>query len=478
MKKIDKLVLGKFIGPFIVTFFITLFIIVMQFLWKYIDDLVGKGLEWHIVAELIFFASASFVPLALPLAVLLSSIMTLGDFGENYELVAAKSSGVSLLRFMAALIVAVLFISAGAFVFSNNILPQANLKFATLLYDVRHQKPALNIKEGVFYNEIEGYSIRVGKKSPDNKTIEDIIVYDHSSGKGNDNVLIAEKGEMFTTEDGRYLVLRLYDGKQYSEMKTQGVETGIENLRTYFTKWEKFFDLTQFALQRTDEKFWKKHYEMLNVSQLQRSIDTINTEIARRKKVFAQNLSQYYSFRRINADSVFHANNLLTDSCYLLQPDTLPAARKAEMLKKALATARSVKSIAGVSDRDVHYRAKSRVKHALAWHRKFTLAVACIVLFFIGAPMGAIIRIGGLGMPLVVAVLFFVVFHVLTMTGQKVAEESAITAFEGSWLATAVLLPMGIFLTYKAMRDSVIFNAGRYVHFVQSLTRWIQSIGN
>jgi len=478
VKKIDKLVLSKFIGPFIVTFFITLFIIVMQFLWKYIDDLVGKGLEWHIVAELIFFASASFVPLALPLAVLLSSIMTLGDFGENYELVAAKSSGISLLRFMAALVVAVLFISIGAFIFSNNILPQANLKFATLLYDVRHQKPALNIKEGIFYNEIEGYSIRVGKKEPDNKTIYDILVYDHTSGKGNDNVLIAEKGEMFMTKDNRYLVLRLFEGKQYSEMKSQGLETNLENLRTYFTKWEKYFDLSQFTLQRTDEKFWRKHYEMLNVTQLQHSIDTIKNEIQRKKAVFAENLNQYYSFKRINADSLFHEKNLSTDECFITRMDTLSKIAKEEVVKRSLASARSVKSISGVADRDVHYRTKSQIRHELAWHRKITLSVACFVLFFIGAPMGAIIRIGGLGMPLVISVLFFVVFHVLTMTGQKVAEESALTAMEGSWMATAVLLPMGIFLTYKAMRDSVLFNAGKYYYLVRLLTRIAHKIGS
>lgn len=477
MKKIDKLVLGKFIGPFIITFFITLFIIVMQFLWKYIDDLVGKGLEWHIVAELIFFASASFVPLAIPLAMLLSSIMTLGDLGENYELVAAKSSGISLLRVMASLIAAAVVISVGAFFFSNNLLPQANLKFATLLYDVRHQKPALNIKEGVFYNEIEGYSIRVGKKEPDNKTIYDILIYDHTSGKGNDNVLIAKKGEMFTTADGRYLVLRLFDGKQYSDMKTQGMESNIENLRTYFVKWEKYFDLSQFTLQRTDEKFWRKHYEMLNVRQLQNSIDTIQAEINKKKETFAENLAQYYSFSGLNFDSVASATgSALSVSATL--PDSIPKMEQLQILKKALGIARSVKSIAGVADRDINYRAKSEIKHELAWHRKFTFSVACIVLFFIGAPMGAITRIGGLGMPLVISVLFFVVFHVLTMTGQKVAEENVLSAFAGSWLATLVLLPVGIFLTYKAMHDSVIFNAGSYLKSLRLTKRFTQLFGN
>jgi len=469
LKKIDKLVLGRFIGPLILTFCITLFIIVMQFLWKYIDDLVGKGLEWHIIAELIFYASASFVPLALPLAVLLASIMTMGNFGENYELVAAKSSGVSLLRFMRALIVAVVLLSMSAFFFSNNILPQANLKMYMLLYDVRHQKPALNIKEGVFYNEIEGYSIKVGKKHPNNKTIEDIIVYDHTSGRGNDNVLIAEKGEMFTTADDRYMVLRLINGRQYSEMKPEKAVNQYEHLRTTFKTWEKYFDLSQFNLQRTDERFWKRHYEMLNLRQLQKTIDSLEAQIASKQEGFASSLGQYYSFLRkdVSTGREIHPADFSLIAAY----NSLSEDEQKKILNRALGSARSVKSFAGVADRDLAYKKKSLVKHQLVWHRKFTFSIACVVLFFIGAPLGAIIRIGGLGMPLVVSVLFFVVFHVLTMTGQKVAEEGVLTAMQGSWLATVVLLPFGILLTYKSMHDSALLNLDWYYSLVN---RFIQ----
>ncbi|HXH17666.1 MAG TPA: LptF/LptG family permease [Chitinophagales bacterium] len=466
MKKIDKLVLGRFIGPFILTFFITLFIIVMQFLWKYIDDLVGKGLEWQIIAELIFYASASFVPLALPLAVLLSSIMTMGSFGENYELVAAKSSGISLVRFLAPLIAAVVLISTGAFFFSNNLLPQANLKMYTLLYDVRHQKPALNIKEGIFYNEIEGYSIKVGNKEPDNKTIEDIIVYDHTSGKGNDNVLIAERGEMFTTADGRFMVLRLINGRQYSEMKPQTSQNNYEHLRTDFKKWEKYFDLSQFALQRTDEKFWRNHYEMLSLRQLRIKIDSMKSQLNEKEEGFAASLNEHYSsirlFSMMDSGKAFDTR-LLTDF------NSLRANEKSEVLKRALNSARSVKSLAGIADRDIKYKKRSLVRHELTWHRRFTFSAACIVLFFIGAPLGAIIRIGGLGMPLVISVLFFVVFHVLTMSGQKIAEEGVFSAAQGSWLATSLLLPIGIFLTYKSMRDSSLLNLDWYYSVVNRL---------
>jgi len=443
----------------------------MQFLWKYIDDLVGKGLEWLIIGELIFYASASFVPLALPLAVLLSSIMTMGNFGENYELVAAKSSGISLLRFMTSLIVAVIAISAGAFFFSNNILPQANLKMYMLLYDVRHQKPALNIKEGVFYDEIEGYSIKVGKKGEDNKTIEDIIVYDHTSGRGNDNVLIAEKGEMYTTNDGRFMVLKLNNGRQYSEMKPEKGVNEFEHLRTEFKTWEKYFDLSQFALQRSDEKFWRKHYEMLNLRQLQLTIDSLRELITVKKEDFATNLDQYYSFRLNNAHVLSQTKTQDGDSCFITKYMSFPDEKKAVVLKSALNVARTVKNLSGVAERDASNKQKNLVKHELAMNRKFTLSIACIVLFFIGAPVGAIIRIGGLGMPLVVAVLFFVVFHVLTMFGQKTAEEGVLTSAEGSWLATSVLLPAGILLTWKSMRDSALLNLDWYYSLVN---RFIQ----
>ena len=473
MKKVDKLVLSKFFGPFILTFLITLFIIVMQFLWKYIDDLVGKGLEWYIIAELIFYASASFVPLALPLAVLLSSIMTFGSLGENYELVALKSSGISLFRFMGSLIVAVVFISAGAFFFSNNILPVANLKFGTLLYDIRHQKPALNIKPGIFYNGIEGFNIKVGGKDSDNKTIHDIIVYDHTSGRGNDNVLIAEKGEMYSSEDDRYLILKLYNGKQYNEVKPESGKYEYEHMRTYFEEWEKYFDLSEFSLQRTDENFWKNHYQMLNLKQLQNSIDTLKKEMEARNENMRKNVNQYFSFLRYDRDSLL-PDSFLKDSPDQFaesKPEDLPLADRIIVIKRATSLARNVKSFVGIASRDNKYRTKNIIKHELAWHRKFTLSVACIVLFFVGAPLGAIIRIGGLGMPMLMSILFFVIFHVFTMSGQEIAEESAISPFLGMWMATIVLTPVGIFLTYKAMNDSSLLSIEWYYSFMKKIFR-------
>lgn len=467
MKKIDQLVVKTFAGPFLLTFFIALFIIVMQFLWKYIDDMIGKGLEWHLVLELIFFASASFVPLALPLAVLLSSIMTFGNLGEHYELVALKSSGISLFRFMQPLIITVIFLSLIAFYFSNNILPIANMKFGALLHDIRHQKPTLNIQPGVFYREIQGFSIRVADKDDDDKTVHDVMIYDFTSGRGNENMLIAKKGEMYSSEDRRFLYLKLFDGVQYQEVRQKGSTYNYEHNRTEFKEWEKVFDLSDFSMSRSDESLWKNHYQMMNISQLEQAIDTFNAEIEERKETLKNNLTTFFSFLKFNLDSVYKTSeNVLSDSAKLYVDDILNSIHfqpdKKEEISKALNSARNTKSYVGVAARDLDYRRKNLARHNVEWHRKFTLSVACIVLFFVGAPLGALIRKGGFGMPIFMSILFFVVFHVFSMSGEKIAEEGTISAFLGMWMAIFVLLPVGIFLSYKAMNDSPLLSMEWY----------------
>jgi lipopolysaccharide export system permease protein len=467
VKKIDFLVLKTFIGPFLLTFFITLFVIVMQFLWKYVDDMIGKGLEWNILLELIFFASASFVPMALPLAVLLSSIMTFGNLGESYELVALKASGISLFRFMQPLIITVLFISLSAFYFSNNILPIANMKFGALLHDIRHQKPALNIKPGIFYTEIQGFSIRVGEKEENNRNIGDVMIYDLSAGRGNDNVLVADKGEMYSSPDGRFLFLKLYDGVQYQEVRQKKPTNNFEHNRTYFKQWEKVFDLSDFSMTRSDESLWKNHYQMMNLSQLESSIDTLNKEIDERVSYLRGNLSGYFLFLKYNLDSVEQLadKNLspegkkYADSLLHMQP---AGKDHQQMLGQALNAARNIKSYTGVASRDMDYRKKSLARHEVEWHRKFTLSVACLVLFFCGAPLGALIRKGGFGMPIFMSIVFFVIFHVFSMSGERVAEEGSISPLMGMWMSIFVMLPIGIFLSYKAMNDSPLLGMEWY----------------
>ncbi len=456
MKRLDKLFLITFFPPFILTFFIALFVLLMQFLWKYVDDMIGKGLELHIIAELLFYASASMVPLALPLAILLSSIMTLGNLGERYELVAVKASGISLIKSMKILFIATFLISIFAFGFSNYYLPYANLKFGTLLYDVRQKRPALNIKEGVFYNEIEGYSIKIDKKDKDNKTIHNIIIYDHTSGRGNDNVTIAKRGEMYTAEDDQYLTIKLYDGWQYLEMPSKNPnKPGYEHLQTKFDRWEKILDLSSFNLTRIDESFFKDHYEMLNITQLEAALDSIKMKIEKRSDKLAGHISSFYYFTNRNIDSINYTG--ATDNTGTKFTEQFSDSIKKIVYPNASQSIRSVHDLISFAQRDYSIQHNLFVRHQIEWHRKFTLSIACLLLFLIGAPLGAIIRKGGLGWPLVLATLIFILYHIVSITGEKFARQEVLPPYQGMWMSSIALLPISLFLIYKIAVDPFTF---------------------
>jgi len=307
MKKLDWLVVKSFIGPFILTFFIAQFVLVMQFLWKYIDDLVGKGLDTWVLGKLLIYASASLVPLALPLAVLLASIMTFGAFGENYELTAVKSAGVSLLRFMFPLMIMVIGISIFALYFSNNILPQANLKFRALLYDITHQKPTVALKPGIFYSGIDGFFIKVTGKDDKTNTLNNITVYDHTSGRGDDHVITATKGSMNQDEEQMALTLHLENGRQYREIDPRdpnSKDNPYEMVSTSFQSWDKRFDLSQFKLTRTDENLFKGLKQMMNLQQLVGEIDTMKSDKRKLEKGLADYGRPYTNFKRYSFDTL------------------------------------------------------------------------------------------------------------------------------------------------------------------------------
>lgn len=463
MKKLDRLLLKSFAAPFIAIFFITLFVLVMQFLWKYVDDLVGKGLPAYEIAKLLFYASASMVPLALPLAVLLSSIMTIGTLGEHYELTTLKSSGVSLLRIIAPLMIVAVLISASAFVFSNYVLPVANLKFGSLLYDIRQQRPAVNIRQGIFYNDIDGYSIRVGSKDADNQTIHKILIYDHSSGRGNDYVITAKDGKMFMTEDKHFLVLQLFNGKQYQELAPASGKKSreFEQLRISFKEWKKVFDLSEFSLNRTDENLFKDNYQMQNLGQLQKSIDTLNQEL-HKTYLDAQAFSAtYFSFKRTNFDTLKRKAEML--------PADTASVDSFTIYNRALASARNIKGYLSISAKNLKFKNEVLRKFEIERQRKFSLSFACFVLFLIGAPLGAIIKKGGFGLPFVVSVFFFVLFYTLSIMGEKMAKEGVLSPFQGMWFSTVLLLPLAVFLVYKASLDSVLFNVDAYTGWLKKL---------
>lgn len=460
MKKLTLLVLRSFAGPLVLTFLIALFVLEMQFLWKYIDDLVGKGLDTWIIVQLMVYVSVTLVPLALPLAILLSSIMTFGNLAEQYELTACKAAGVSLQRVMRPLIVTAVLICCGAFLFSNYVLPIANLKMNALLYDVREQKPALLIKEGIFYNGIDGYSIKVGRKDPDGQTLHNMMIYDHSYNRGNTKLVIAERGTMKLSEDERYLLLTLNKGASYEEREDPKHPKARPLMRTEFDEERIRFDLSSFKLTRTNEQLFKDNYQMLNLKQLTRSADSISKSITTKEKQFSNHIAPIISadFAQLgrSAQPIRPAKDLLR---------SLPEEKRAAIASSALFGARNVKSMADDSKQDLQIKNKSLRKHRIEWHRKFTLSFACLILFFIGAPLGAIIRKGGLGMPVVVSILFFVTYHVISISGEKFAREGVIPPWRGMWTSSLVLLPIGIFLTYKATTDSALFDKEAYIRF-------------
>lgn len=438
----------------VLTFFIALFILVLQFVWKYVDDMVGKGFEWHVIMEILFYASLTFIPLALPLSVLLASLMTFGNLGENYELVAVKSSGISFRRAMLPLVITIVILSGCAFYFSNYILPIVNLKYGTLLFDIREKKPALNINEGIFYKELDGYVIRVGKKEKDGITIKNVMIFDHTENTGNNNMTIAESGKMEVTTNKRYLIFTLFNGYNYYEPLTDRNSANDKPLqRTKFDEEMRRIDLSELNMIRSKEDLFKDNYQMLNLVQLSDARDTLIMELTDRKfEIYQYLLRNFYFYSIIDTsliDTLNSSRNFLLD---------FPKKDQKEIIDLAINSARGVTQQLQYMEKEINVKKVVIAKFGIEWQRKFTLSIACLILFFIGAPLGAIIRKGGLGMPVVFSTLFFIVFHVISMSGEKFAREGILSPFEGMWISSLVFLPIGILLTISATTDSRVLN--------------------
>lgn len=439
----------------------------MMFIFKYIDDFVGKGLDVNILARLFFYFSLTTIPMALPLAILLSSLMTFGNLGENFELTALKSSGLSLQKIMTPLIFSTIFLSIAAFYFSNNILPYTNLKAGSLLYDIRESKPALLFKEGVFNNSIEGFSIRIGKKDMDGKTLREILIYDHRELQGNNVVLYAKSGKMEETVDKMFLVLTLNEGVSYKEMLDKPDQAKTHPLiRDKFEQRVIRFDLSEFKMSRTNEELFKSNHQMLNISQLNTVVDSLNNNQIQREKNFGKQLKQSYYARStaffLQADS---SKKTIPDSNYFSK---LAKLQQLNVIESASNSIRSAKAYTESLMSDYEAETYSKLRYLAEWHRKFTLSIACLVLFFIGAPLGAIIRKGGLGMPVVISVVFFIIFHILSIMGEKLSKEGEIPPYIGMWMATVILFPIGVFLTIKATSDSSLFDVNAYIEPIRS----------
>ncbi len=534
LKKIDKLLVQSFVPPFVVTFFIAQFVLVMQTLWVYVDDLAGKGLGFFLLVELVSYMAVSMVPLALPIAVLLSSVMVMGNMAERYELSSLKSAGVSLWRVMRPLFFTSVAIALFSFICSNYLIPVSNLKFKSRLYDIRKAKPALSLEEGVFNDDFQGYAIRIGKKLPDGRTIRDVMVYDHTSGSsGQLSAVVAREGEMFVTPDERFFVMHLRNGSEYMEPrpKYEGRRRNYPFVRVTFKEWQKVFDLSEFQLQRTDESLFKSHQTMLNVRQLRHAIDSIEQRRNDRIRTFSDNAARYFHLYKMESDttvvdtatevgqaSAAQAERKVlmraTDSSRVDTPrgtaaapavedsataarelaqrmqrartqppaiptgfvqqyegaldslesfiETFPEYRRVELADRAKSLARSLHSQVVSTIRIDEQMREAWVKHVFELHSKFSMAVACILFLFIGAPMGAIVRKGGFGYPILISILFFMLFMIITIFSKNIAERNVIHPVVAAWLSCIILFPIGLFLTWKAVNDSKLLNVDQW----------------
>ncbi|MFZ1527399.1 MAG: LptF/LptG family permease [Ferruginibacter sp.] len=464
IKKLDILILRSFLGPFVVTFFIALFVLMMQILWKYIDDLVGKGLDLVTIGKFVWYASASLISLAMPIAILISSIMTFGNLGESFELVAIKSAGISLLRFMRPIMFLAVIFSIITFFFANNVIPYANLKFVTLYNDIYLKKPAFDLKEGVFFTYIPNYAIKVGKKDADGKTIHNVLIYEQG-GILQDYTITAQDGEMKISDDENFLEFNLKDGYRYQE-RGNFSDTTTEYIRVGFKEFKKLFDLSVLKKTTTSDSVFRNNQKMLSARQLKKNIDSSSrmedSALARVRK----NFMNYLHYTNI-PDSVW--KKTAAEQPGFAIPDSVNNL----VNSKSVSMAELMKSSIGFGINELESTQRDIRFAKIELHRKFSFSLACIILFFIGAPLGSIIRKGGLGMPLVVAIIFFLLFHLLNMFGEKFVKESLLSPEVGMWLAIFVLTPIGAFLTYKAMHDSQLFNKEYYSRTFKKIRAFI-----
>lgn len=474
--------LQTFLPLFLMTFGICLFIVLMQFLWRYIDDMVGKGLGLSVLGEMFIYAALFLVPMALPLAILLASLMTFGNLGERLELLAMKSAGVSLIHIMRPLIITISIISIGAIFFQNNVMPVVQVKLYSLLYSMRQKSPELDIPEGVFYGEITGFNVYVKKKDNNTGLLKDMMIYDYSEGFNKVRVIVADSGRLKTSADKLFLVLSMYNGESFENLKDQGNTTSkaaVPYRRETF-KTKEILIAFDANFSRTDESFMQNQYMGKNLEDLQSSIDSMTVKLDSIKEINSKAIydASYKKSLTMNRPASetpqIPENNkkeqpapvvaLNFDSLYQAQPPS----GQATLLARAKSAAENVKAeyyfkAASVSDEAYKVR-----RHLTEWHNKFTIAFACLVFFFIGAPLGAIIRKGGLGMPVVISVILFIFYYIINNIGFKMARDGVWEAWQGMWLSSAVLAPLGIFLTYKAVNDSVILNSDTYLNAIKN----------
>jgi len=482
MKKMHWYLIKAFIGPFFLTFGIAMIVLILQFVWKWIDELVGKGLEFRVIIELLFYTSLGLVPLALILGVLLASIMSFGNLGEHNELTSMKASGISLFTSMKPVLIFVVFLTIAAFSFSNYVIPVTNLKFYTLLLDIRRQAPEFMVKEGKFNNGIEGYSIKVGSRSKDGKTFYDMMIYDHSQKMGNIGVTVADSCYMNVTEDGNYLILSLFSGFSYAEQLEDGRKFDKEKKplrRDEFSMQQLLFALPENELNRSGEDTYKDHYKMMSMAQLADTARAFSNEIEWRKKQAVEGMMQREILRFEDKTKVKSDTSYYPDTLKALYADSiigkLDLLDQQSSIKQAQIFARIVQNGVTTARENAESRTQWLNRHWIEWHRKLTISFACLVFFLIGAPLGAIIRKGGLGTPVVVSIVFFISWHIISLAGEKYARGGVLPVWEGMWGSTLILVPLGIFLTFKSTMDSAMMTKETYTIFVRKIVDFFKA---
>ena len=458
MKIIYRYLFKKFLGPFALTFFFALFILLMQFLWKYVDDLVGKGLEVGIILELLFYASATFVSMAVPLAVLLSSLMTFGSLGEQYEIIAMKSAGISMNKLITALSICVFCIACSSFWFSNKVAPKSYYKFKVLLRNVMDQKPTLSIEEGIFYQGFDNYIMRVGKKDRNNTDIYDVILFDHTKGQGqgNSTYTYAKRGKMQMTDDKKYMLFYLYEGFYWDESPSSNAEYPL--VRSNFLEKYKRFDISSFQFEKSDDDFYANTAPSLSNAEIVRMIDSTKMTLKQTDDdLFANCLFTMNYFRNYVMPDT--SSFLKKSALFTVSYDKMNNDEKLEIINRALMQKNELMNYVNSSGEYKKYLYSSIDSYKTDWYKKYVLAIACILFFFIGAPLGSIIRKGGVAVPLVITVLFFVIYFIISVFGEKIAKGGAVQVWIGMGLSTFILIPICIFLTYQASVDSALLSS-------------------
>ncbi|NOT76419.1 MAG: YjgP/YjgQ family permease [Cyclobacteriaceae bacterium] len=509
MKKIDKLILTSFLGPFILTFLVVVFILLLQHMLKYFDDIIGKDLGWDVVGALLFYFAIFMTPLALPLAVLLSSLITFGNLSEHFEITAIKSLGISLSRALVPIFFFVVFLTCFAFYVNNNVVPKAALEAYSLMYDIKQKKPALDLEEGTFYSGIPEISIKVGKKFKDGSSLKNVIIYDHRGMTGNKKVTIADSGRMFTILNDQYLKLELYDGYDFTEGTSNHAQTGsansAESLRkTKFGKMDIVFDLSSFGLQRTEKKWFQGNRIMRNILELDQDMDSVNREINGTRLITYYSRNQMFAFHgrtdtldlppdlkayKERKDSITELKNpgstklpqvqlykaytrdSLTAKDYHVSDSVFVAPANISEVTTALNQTRVMKSsLSNMNATKTGYGSEYKVFRT-QWHKIFSNSIACIVMFLIGAPLGAIIKKGGLGVPVITSIMFFIFFYLISSTGEKWAAQDKIPVPVGIWAADFLLTIIGLLFLRQARLDARLFDADFYNVFFDKLRK-------